>query len=277
MGVHVWLANRLQFSAPPWNTELAVAHLILRATIMQKTKLEAYAEILRASVTSYAYDCVTCDDFQTMLSRRHGSMLEVETRIREQLVSRDRETVKDGLSNVVFWGFASQGIQRRRVSTFRQNVKACQLDRFMKLVSGRPYVGLWDIKKLKLPQFSQMSLTSKLLTFLYPERYVVLDLKIARFGKAHDLPLQSNGIPVMRQLKFTYFKERSNAIPLTRSVNIPVYYNWAAWCGCIAARVNRSPSTSDREPLRPVDVERAIFSCLLGNADGLARFLLSGP
>ena len=77
-----------------------------------------------------------------MKSKRHASMKDVESLIHGQLVSNDREVVKVGLSNVVFWGFASQGIQEYRVRKFRKDVKDYHLDGFMEVVNEEDHIGL---------------------------------------------------------------------------------------------------------------------------------------
>ena len=88
--------------------------------------------------------------------------------------------------------------------------------------SGRS--DLLNIKKLQLRQFSQISFVSKILMFLDPTRYPVLDLKIAKaFAKSSFLPLQN--------LTF------ATSIPITER-NATAYDTWACWCREIASQAH---------------------------------------
>ena len=90
--------------------------------------------------------------------------------------------------------------------------------------SGRS--DLFNIKKLQLRQFSQISFVSKILMFLDPTRYPVLDLKIAKaFAKSSFLPLQN----------VTF----ATSIPITER-NVTAYDTWACWCHEIATVVNEA-------------------------------------
>ena len=137
-----------------------------------------------------------------------------------------------------------------------------KLDQFAQRVrSGR--LDLVNIKKLKLRQFSQISFVSKILMFLDPTRYPVLDLKLANaFAKLSFLPLQN--------LTFT-----EGGIPITER-NATAYDTWACWCREIATVVNEAPVSPCRG-VRAVDVERAIFTLTNSQATDKARVLLDGP
>ena len=183
--------------------------------------------------------------------------------------SLDRGTVRDGLSNVLYWGWAQRpGLQRARVDAFRDGVQPNdpRLVRFMNFVHARASRSdaeqLRGLKSLKLPQFSQMSFTTKILMFLDPSRFAVLDLKIALVAK-------QCGFPFMQELKIY------TGIPITRA-NAACYGRWASRCREIAAKVNGTPGAR-AENLRAVDVERAVFSLAdLGRTDDAHR-LLAGP
>ena len=112
------------------------------------------------------------------------------------LRSTDFSAVKDGLSNVLYWGYAQQpGRGDFKVRDFRKTIpdpeREPKLDKFAQLMrSGQ--ADLSNIKKLQLRQFSQISFVSKILMFLDPTRCPVLDLKIANaFAKSSFLPLQN--------------------------------------------------------------------------------------
>ena len=131
--------------------------------------------------------------------------------------------------------------------------------------------GMKELQRLGLPEFSAMSFVSKVLMFMCPDRYAVLDLSIARF--AHRQPAQSldlpSGLSTLLNLKLDLTK-----IPLTGR-NRRVYQEWSGWCCEIADAVNAvvPPGVN----LRAVDVERAIFWCIDRESETEARRLLLGP
>ena len=193
-------------------------------------------------------------------------MLAVEQYIGTLLHSKDFSAVKDGLSNVLYWGYARQPIRDFRVSDFRKTIpdpeREPKLDQFAQLIrSGRS--DLFNIKELQLRQFSQISFVSKILMFLDPTRSPVLDLKIAKaFAKSSFLPLQN----------LTFAKA---GISITKR-NATAYDTWACWCREIATVVNEA-SVSPCRGVRAVDVERALFTLADSQATDKARVLLDGP
>ena len=238
-----------------------------------------YAALLYKAVGKYRFPTVTWD-FREEAETRHESMVSVEERVGELLRSPDPASIRDGLSNVLYWGHARQPVRRdARVRAFRIAIREldARLGRFAELAaslgalpaatggSGLPAVGrsrldalggpdaldegrsgLLALQRLKLPQFGQISFASKVLMFLDPARFPVLDLKIAReFGGGNFPPLAS--------LRFG-----PGGIRITRS-NADAYYAWARWCRNVAGLVNEEPA-SPRRDLRAVDVERALFT-----------------
>ncbi|MXY15562.1 MAG: hypothetical protein F4Y57_00745 [Acidobacteria bacterium] len=77
------------------------------------------------------------------------------------------------------------------------------------------------LKKLEIPEFGQTSFATKVLMFLDPDNYPVLDLKIA--GTAAKCEHSS-----LRELR-TYA-----SIPITKT-NAACYERWACWRRDIAA------------------------------------------
>ncbi|MCY4077226.1 MAG: hypothetical protein OXH04_17535 [Acidobacteria bacterium] len=192
-------------------------------------------------------------------------MREVEDCIAAALCSKSVADVRDGLSNVLFWGHARHGARDFRVRTFRSNMISAdgRLVRFQEFVRSRPEQcaadRLVELKKLRLPAFGQMSFATKILMFLDPEYYPVLDLKIARaFAAAEFPPLQG--------LTF------GTSVPITKA-NAIRYERWACWCRRIATRVNREAG----QALRTADVERALFALADAEQADNARDLLLGP
>ena len=237
--------------------------------------MDDYAALLCGALGLYSFPPVTFD-FERRRERPHGvevrpheAMRGVEKCVGESLRSRAPSSIRDGLSNVLYWGFAQQpGLQRARVHKFRDRVQPSdpRLDGFMNFVSSMTSQAaaerLLALRQLKLPQFSQMSFTTKILMFLDPNRFPVLDLKIARAA-------MRCGFPDMHGLRIY------TGIPITKA-STACYERWACWCQGIAAKVNGMPGAPYRD-LRAVDVERAVFSLAdLGRTDD-ARRLFAGP
>ena len=241
----------------------------LRATETRSCRdlpLQQYAALLCEAIRAYDFPAVAYD-FTEGKELDHDSMLPVEQYIGTLLRSKDLSAVKDGLSNVLYWGYAQRpGWRDFKVRDFRNTIpdpkREPKLDQFAQRVrSGR--LDLVNIKKLKLRQFSQISFVSKILMFLDPTRYPVLDLKLANaFAKLSFLPLQN--------LTFT-----EGGIPITER-NATAYDTWACWCREIATVVNEAPVSPCRG-VRAVDVERAIFTLTNSQATDKARVLLDGP
>ncbi len=256
---------------------------------MQKIELEEYARILCLAKSEYSYPCVTCFDFDAFLQgaspvayrRKHGNMLEVEELIKRQLVSHDLEEVKDGLSNVLFWGFATFPlVWRKNVREFRRDVSYEQLKDLSVLIArlesfdhremtvkgvgnvGHYFMLLHYIPSLNMPKFSQMSFTSKLLMFLSPSTNPVLDSRIAEFAIDMGIPPVSNIKIQNKTMKLNKFNRR-------------IYGEWSSWCIDVARQVNELPSSPCRD-LRAVDVERAVFYCIDADRDAAVKLLL-GP
>ena len=237
-----------------------------------------YAVLLCEALGLYSFPPVTFD-FERRQERLHGgggrpheAMRRMEKCVGRLMCSLDPGSVRDGLSSVLYWGWAQKpGLQRHRVGVFRDGVQPNdpRLVRFMNLVHSMSRASqsaaeqLRALNQLGLPQFSQMSFTTKILMFLDPSRFAVLDLKIAHVAK-------QCGLPLMQELRIY-----ANGIPITQA-NATCYQRWASWCRGIAARVNGTPGAPCRD-LRAVDVERAVFSlAALGRTDD-ARRLLAGP
>ena len=232
-----------------------------------------FAALLREAVEGYDYPKVVYD-FREARESQCEDMFGVEERIGALLRSRDPDEVRDGLSNVLYWGYARQPRRRdAKVRDFRDAtpVGDPRLDRFAELAASmgeRPLSGaagsaLLDLKRLTLRQFGQMSFVTKILMFLDP-RFPVLDMKVARaFANGSFAPLAD--------LRFD-----RGGIRLTGN-NVRAYECWARWCREIAGLANEE-SPSPRRALRAVDVDRALFA-LAGkpDRDDQARKLLEGP
>ena len=230
-----------------------------------------YVSLLREAIGSYDYPTVVYD-FRTGSEIRLPDMAAVEEHVGALLRSPDPGGVRDGLSNVLYWGYARQpGRRDARVRDFRDDAPAddSRLARFADLVRslGEPPLSaaagpaLLDIKRLKLRQFGQMSFVTKILMFLDP-RFPVLDMKVAK-------AFANGGFAPLADLRFD-----RGGIRLTGN-NVRAYECWARWCREIAGLANDEPPGS-RRGLRAVDVERALFT-LADRPHLAARRLLEGP
>lgn len=109
------------------------------------------------------------------------TMPQVESRIRSDLISGAPSLTKDGLSNVLYWGFAQMGgLASVRVDRFRTQISQPQLQAASQLLSGTPRPALHAIASLRLPQFSGVSFVSKVRMFLDPTRSATLDQQIMK-------------------------------------------------------------------------------------------------
>ena len=230
-----------------------------------------YVSLLREAVESYDYPTVVYD-CQTGRELRHPDIGGVEEHIGALLRSPDPGGVRDGLSNVLYWGYARQpGRRGAKVRDFRNDVPADdpRLARFADLVRSLGELPLFtaagpvllDIKRLTLRQFGQMSFVTKILMFLDP-RFPVLHMKVAK-------AFASGGFAPLANLRFD-----RGGIRLTGN-NVRAYERWARWCREIAGLADDEPH-APRRVLRAVDVERALFT-LADRPHLAARRLLAGP
>jgi hypothetical protein len=176
-------------------------------------------------------------DFAANIQVETPDIRVVEAAIRGMLVSQVAERVQDGLANVIYWGYAQIAYRDVRVARFRRGVTLNHLSQFQALVAaGVP--SLSQIKALKIPEYSGISFISKVLTFLDPARYCVLDQQLARLGTG---PGRSalHGLSRGTRIEVTANNER-------------VYDAWRAECLRISAQYFGGTH-------RVVDVERGFF------------------
>ena len=91
-------------------------------------------------------------------------MLDVEKYIGKLLLQEDPVDVRDGLSNILYWGYARQGRRHSKVSAFRSTMPSTDdgLERFMEFVRSEPDARaaerLLALKRLGLPEFGQIGI-----------------------------------------------------------------------------------------------------------------------
>ena len=222
---------------------------------IQQYSMRKYAKVLCTAVKAYNFPPVIYDfergveiDFRRKKEiPPYLRIREVEKRIQPQMFSQDPESVKDGLSNVLYWGCAGPKLRNLRwnwISDLR-NAKTHKFEEFSHIARDLTGPGLVKVKDVKLPKFSQMPFVSKIRMFLDPGRYPVLDTNIFRLTNLpHFPPLQG----MNRTLAVNGQSEQ-------------VYENWALWCKCIAETIN-AYDDSPLKDLRAVDIERGIFQLM---------------
>lgn len=100
----------------------------------------------------------------------------VEARIKADLISGDMNLVKNGGSNVLYWGFARMKyIRDFRFNRFREKVTRDNLCAATELFHSSGAPSLIKIKDIGLPEYSGMSFVSKIRMFLDPEKSATLD------------------------------------------------------------------------------------------------------
>jgi len=257
-----------------------------------------YADLLYKIIDEYCYPKVTYDfckdsntkynaknDFKDRFKNPHNSnsnfnntMLDVEKYIYDLLYSHKTNEVENGLLNVLYWGnYTNSRLKYVRINDF-YNFKTehpikmnTNIDRFQtwlkKIQTTRnKESNIIDIQNMCIPGFkSGISFTSKLLMFLNPEHYPVLDMKIAKiYARQSSFP------------SLEYLTLRGGSIPI-QTTNVACYENWACWCRNIANKVNGIHSFSCRKNIRAVDVERTLFVLADSYALDARNIILAGP
>lgn len=210
---------------------------------------------LRDAIRRYDFPRVAYD-FQAQRELVFPSMSLLEQHVGKLLTSGDSAVVKDGLSNVLYWGYARSGYRNYRVEAFRRQVTSQQLASVVPLLAQPSLPTLFEVASLKLPGFSGLSFLSKVLMMIAPREFVVLDLKLA------GLRLVSTP-NIFHALKFPASGTQVPATPRC----IGFYTAWCAFCQDWAEAIN-DPS------LRAVDIERGVYQLLTeGRMDAVLPLL----
>ena len=195
---------------------------------------------LAASIQEYAFPAVYFD-FHRNIQVNAGNMQALEAVILGMLRSPQTQQIKNGLANVIYWGNANAGYQMARVNQFRNGVTDAHLGQFQGLVDNGNIPTLHDIARIGMPQFSGVSFISKIIMFLNPAQYCVLDLLLSRLGRVQGNKALHN-LVVNTQVRVTV--NNSN-----------VYYQWCQECQDISNQYYAGR-------YRVVDVERGFFNLI---------------
>ena len=136
---------------------------------------------LQKSIRGYSFPAIYYD-FASHVERNAGNMRSLEGIILKMLTSKKQQQVKYGLANIIYWGNVNAGYKKYRTCQFLNYVTAPQLARFQSIVVSKKMLNLQAIKKISMPQYSGISFISKILMFLNPNQYCVLDLQIAKLA-----------------------------------------------------------------------------------------------
>jgi hypothetical protein len=211
------------------------------------------AKTLADAVAGYAFPTAHFD-FASQTPVVRLSMSELETRIRQQLLSDSPDTVKDGLSNVLYWGFTQMGgLANVRVGRFRSGVEDLQIEQAAALFKEQPRPALYEIASLKMPEFSSVSFVSKIRMFLDPTQSATLDMQIMKIQQVHS----DTVLAAIKQdpTRIRISKANSNA--------------YEGWCERLA-----DIARTYLPDARVADVERGFFQMIQDNKVAAAAAIL---
>lgn len=209
---------------------------------LNRTQIEA----LQHSIHTYSFPL---DYYDHALPKQQNpqvasSIQQLESIIQTQLRSTVPTDIEQGLGNIIYWGNATAGYRDSRFAKFNSLIGSfAPYASFNGLVStGTP--SLAALKRLGFPSYSNISFVSKILMFLNPQEYCVLDLQISKLKKQTR--------PISRALdRLTLYP---TSIPITQA-NEQVYDLWRSECRCIS-------STYYGGRYRVADVERGFFQLI---------------
>lgn len=192
---------------------------------------------LNAAIIGYGFPTAYFD-FSRNTQIAAANMAAVETHINGQLVSASDQDVRHGLANVIYWGYAQIGYRDVRVNNFLANVTSAHVAAFQNLVLSGAVPAMLQIKAIGMPQFSGVSFISKILAFLDPAHYCVLDQQLARISNGHGARALNN-LTQGQQIRVT-------------TNNQAAYDGWRNECQAISnAYFNGA--------YRAIDIERGFF------------------
>ncbi|MFW6309659.1 MAG: zinc ribbon domain-containing protein [Prolixibacteraceae bacterium] len=195
-------------------------------------------------------------DFQSNKEVEFANYRALEESIQKKLKSNDPEKIKDGLSNVLFWGYYRTGYGKVRVNRFREKVTNQQLIAFHNLILSNNYSPI-NIKKIGLPEYSGFSFVSKIIMFLNPHNYVILDKKIMQLKDDNN---ENNPLTNIA------FRENDSGIRINKNSQLR-YYEWCKLCKIIAKELLKSEYA--------VDAERGFFKLVETNQCNYGRRIIS--
>ena len=203
-------------------------------------------EQLRGAITGYAFPAVYFD-FNNGLEVVAQNMLEVEAALAGQLRSQEVASTKHGLANVLYWGYAQIGYRQNRIDKFINNVSDQQIKDFQALLTANNIPTMMAIRHIGLPQYSGISFISKILMFLNPRAYCILDQQLAKLRTPKSPKILNDLV----------FSQNETQIRITNN-NETVYNGWRNECSAISQMYFQGT-------YRVVDIERGFFNLIQRN------------
>ena len=194
--------------------------------------------ILQTAINGYNFPVVYFD-FASNTEIDAKKMCVLEGVISKMLRSPQQQQVKHGLANIIYWGNAQAGYRDYRFKQFLNNVTVYQLQKFQGMVVNGQTPTLRQIKNIGMPQYSGISFISKIVTFLDPAKYCVLDFRIAELRN-------HSGTKAINNLKIN-----KTQITVTAN-NCKQYDQWCNECQMISNKYYSGQ-------YRAVDIERGFF------------------
>lgn len=201
---------------------------------------------LHGAITGYAFPVVYFD-FNSNIEVTAQNMGEVETVLADQLRSQEVVSTKRALANILYWGYAHIGYGGKRVNDFMNNVSDQQIIDFQALINGDNMPTMMAIRRIRIPQYSGISFISKILMFLNPRDYCVLDQQLTKL-RTPESPKILNDL---------VFRQNETQIRITNH-NEAIYNGWCDECSAISQMYFQGN-------YRVVDVERGFFTLIQRN------------
>jgi len=195
-------------------------------------------------------------DFITEHELEFNNYRDLEKYIRELIMSNNILHIKDGLSNVLYWGYYRIRYGEIRIKRFRDNVSNIQLQAFSDIIKTN-LVEPINIKKIGMPQFSGFSFISKILMFSDPTKYVTLDKKIMKLSDLKDTNNPLSKIP---------YTEKDSSIRISQ-LSQKYYFEWCGLCSFIANQLQGNKIAAD--------IERGFFKIVEENRINYGRRIIS--
>ena len=152
---------------------------------------QTQTDLFRQAIIDYAFP-PEYFDFTSNRPDHQVNTRAVEVKIKADLICGEADRVKNGLSNVLYWGYSRMGIRRTRVSRFRENVTPARLSIAARLFQATISPSLIEIRRLEIPEYSGVSFVSKIRMFLDPDNSAVLDRQIMKIHKAQPGTVLAN-------------------------------------------------------------------------------------
>jgi hypothetical protein len=205
---------------------------------------------LEKAILAYAFPPIYFD-FVKNISIQAQDMKVVENAVKNMLVSKCSQDVIHGLANIVYWGYAQIGYQQTRVDKFLNGITNNHIIQFKALVAESNIPNMLQIKAIGMPEYSGISFISKILVFLNPKDYCVLDKQLAKLIINGDVDRALYGLILGTQIRVTKH-------------NQAIYDTWRAECLMISKQYFNGK-------YRVVDIERGFFHLIQQKQFALAQ------